>query len=129
MVLLIARTIDRIIPKWGAVLWKDSYSLKVNSLRMSKSVLCSVSLMLTVTWGTDILFDKLRPETVRGWIWKTTFSLWLFLWARISCKTYLLFLISLVVIRILMVSLFISPNYWLNSRRRYNLKGASGLER
>ena len=127
MVLLIARTIDRIIPKWGAVLWKDSYSLKVNSLRMSKNVLCSVSLMLTVTWGTDILVDKLRPETVRGWIWKTTFSLWLFLWARISCKTYLLFLISLVVIRILMVSLFISPNYWLNSRRRYNLKGASGL--
>ena len=24
---------------------------------------CSISLMLTLTWGTDILFDKIRPET------------------------------------------------------------------
>ena len=33
----------------------------------------SISLMLTLTWGTDILFYELRPETGER-IWKTPFD-------------------------------------------------------
>ena len=29
---------------------------------VSKVVSCSVSLILTLNWGTDILFEKLTPE-------------------------------------------------------------------
>ena len=36
--------------------------LEVNSREVSKVVSCSVSLMLTLTWGIDILFEKLTPE-------------------------------------------------------------------
>ena len=36
---------------------------------------CSFSNMLTLNWGTDILFEKLRPE-IRSWIWKTPFTLY-----------------------------------------------------
>ena len=36
--------------------------LKVNSSEISKVVSCSVSLMLTLTWGIDILFEKLTSE-------------------------------------------------------------------
>ena len=36
---------------------------KVNSSENSKIVPCSVSVMLTLTWGIDILFEKLTPET------------------------------------------------------------------
>ena len=30
--------------------------------KVSKVVSCSVSLILTLNWGTDILFEKLTPE-------------------------------------------------------------------
>ena len=36
---------------------------KVNISENSKIVPCSVSVMLTLTWGIDILFEKLTPET------------------------------------------------------------------
>ena len=39
------------------------FTLKVNSYEISKVVSCSIPLVLTLTWGTDILFEKLRPET------------------------------------------------------------------
>ena len=39
--------------------------LKINSYRTSKVVSRSISLMLTLTWGTDILFDTLKLETWR----------------------------------------------------------------
>ena len=39
------------------------FILKVNSYEISKVVPCSVSLMFTLNWGIDILFEKLTPET------------------------------------------------------------------
>ena len=45
------------------------FILKVNSSETSKVLPCSISFMLTLTWGIDILFEKLTPET-RGWILK-----------------------------------------------------------
>lgn len=35
---------------------------KVNSCKLSKVVSCSISLMLTSNWGTDILFEPLTPQ-------------------------------------------------------------------
>ena len=32
---------------------------------VSKVVSCSVSLILTLNWGTDILFEKLTPEIAK----------------------------------------------------------------
>ena len=38
------------------------YILKVNSSDISKAVSYPVSLMLTLTWVTDLLFEGLRPK-------------------------------------------------------------------
>ena len=38
------------------------FILKVNSSKILKVVSCSVSLMLTLIWSIDILFEKLRSE-------------------------------------------------------------------
>ena len=42
------------------------FFLKVNSLKVSKVASYSVSPMLTLTWGIDILFEKLTPEKGDG---------------------------------------------------------------
>ena len=43
---------------------KISFSPKgFNSQQISKDVSSSVSFMLTLTWGIDVLFEKLTPET------------------------------------------------------------------
>ena len=47
---------------------------KVNSQEISKVVPCSFSLMLTLNWGIDMLFQKLIPEKGE-WIWKTPSAL------------------------------------------------------
>ena len=39
----------------------EGFILEVNSYEFSKIVSCSVSLMLTLTWGIDILFEKFTP--------------------------------------------------------------------
>ena len=46
-------------------LWKV-LSLKVNSYEISKVLSSSVSRMLTLAWGIDILFEKLTPEIGGG---------------------------------------------------------------
>ena len=46
-------------------LWKV-LSLKVNSYEISKVLSSSVSCMLTLAWGIDILFEKLTPEIGGG---------------------------------------------------------------
>ena len=66
-----------------------------------KFLSCSISLMLTLTWGTDILFDKFRSETgglnLKNTLCTMPSSLgWDFMQSLSS------FLISLVVIRTLM---------------------------
>lgn len=38
------------------------FIIKVNSSDILKVALCSVSLMLTLNWGIDILFEKSTPE-------------------------------------------------------------------
>ena len=47
--------------------------VNVNGLQVSKVVSCSVFLMLTLTWGIYILFEKLTPE-IGGCICKTPFA-------------------------------------------------------
>ena len=42
-----------------------------------KFVSCSESLMLTLTWDFDILFEKLPTET-GTWTWKTLFAHYVF---------------------------------------------------
>ena len=42
----------------------EGFILEVNSSEVSKFVSCSISLMLTLTWGIDI-FEKLTPEMGR----------------------------------------------------------------
>ena len=37
------------------------YPLFINSYEVSKAMPCLVPLMLTITWGIDILFEKLTP--------------------------------------------------------------------
>ena len=39
----------------------------------------SISFMLTLNWGTGILFEKLTPQ-IGGWIWKTLWTLQLRCW-------------------------------------------------
>ena len=46
-------------PKHGGI----GFILEVNSLEVSNVVSCSVSLMLTLSWGIDISLEKLTPET------------------------------------------------------------------
>ena len=50
---------------------------EVNSSEASKVVSCSVSLMLTLNWGIDTLFEKLTSE-IGVWIWKTPFAQYAF---------------------------------------------------
>ena len=50
------------IKPWPVYKIMKGFILKVNSYGISKFVSCSVSLMLTLTRGTDMLFEKLRPE-------------------------------------------------------------------
>ena len=38
------------------------FIIKVNNSDILKVLLCSVSLMLTLNWGIDILFEKSTPE-------------------------------------------------------------------
>ena len=45
----------------------------INLKEVSNVVSCSVSFMLTLAWGIDILFERLLPE-IGGWIWKTPFA-------------------------------------------------------
>ena len=63
----------------------EGFILKVNSWEISKVVPCLLSIMLTLTWGIDISFEKLALET-GGWIWKTPFSLCFWVGVGISCK-------------------------------------------
>ena len=66
----------------------DVFSPKFfNNWEISKIVSRSVFFMLTLTWDTDILFEKFRPGT-RGWIyvWKIPFSANMPLWVGISLK-------------------------------------------
>ena len=63
---------------------------------ISKSMLRSPSLILTLNRGTNISFEELRHKT-GGWIWKTPFALCL-LWWRFHSNSFILFLISVVVI-------------------------------
>ena len=49
------------------------YIIMIKSEEVSKAMSCSVSLMLTLTWGIDTLFQKLAPH-IGGWIWKTPFA-------------------------------------------------------
>ena len=58
--------------------------LKVNSKEISKVVPCSVSLILTLTWGIDILFEKLTPETGGMNLKNTLYTM--LLRVGISCK-------------------------------------------
>ena len=39
----------------------EGFILEVNSYEVSKAMPCLVPLMLTITWGIDILFEKLTP--------------------------------------------------------------------
>ena len=57
-VILNGWTNDQIMPRWRRSFKNDKCILQI-----SKVVSCSVSLALTLTWRTDILFGKLRPET------------------------------------------------------------------
>ena len=48
-------------------LWKhygimEAFILKVDSEQVSKVESSSVSLLSTLTWGIDILFEKLTPQ-------------------------------------------------------------------
>ena len=63
---------------------------------ISKSMLRSPSLILTLNRGTDISSEALRHKTGE-WIWKTLFALCL-LWWRFHSKPFIFFLISVVVI-------------------------------
>ena len=54
----------KIFPKHGGIRFIFDFSNVVSS---------SVSLMLTLSWGIDILFENLTPE-IGGWIWKTHFA-------------------------------------------------------
>ena len=70
-------------------LWKV-LSLKVNSYEISKVLSSSVSRMLTLAWGIDILFEKLTPEIGGGGggggIWKNFLHCTMTLGVGISCK-------------------------------------------
>ena len=48
------------------------FLLNVLIVRRSQVVPCLIFFILTHTWGIDILFEKLAPET-GGWIWETPF--------------------------------------------------------
>ena len=83
------------IKPWSCYKIMKGFLLKANSLDISKVVSRSVSLILTLTWDTDILIEKLRPET-GGWISKILFALCL-PDRRFHAKSVFI-LISLVVI-------------------------------
>ena len=51
----------------------ESFILEVNSYELSKVVSCSVSLVLTFTWGIDKLFERLTLQ-IGSLIWKTPLS-------------------------------------------------------
>ena len=85
---------------------------------------CSVSLMLTLIWGNDILFEKLASE-VGGWIWKALFANYVYRGGDFM-KSLSFFLISLIVTCTLCLdykALSELANYWSDSFRRCNLKG------
>ena len=110
---------DRIFSDHFIELWKD-LSLRLTVKEVSKVVSCSVSLMLTLTWGIDISSQKSAPE-IRGWIWKTAIAHY-GSGVGISCKTWLLYLwpaLWCLGYR----ALLDMPNYWSDSWERYNLKG------
>ena len=46
---------------------------------------------MILTWGIDILFEKLTPET-EEWVWKTLFTLCLWEW---KFHTKLVFILSI----------------------------------
>ena len=75
----------KVFPKHGGI----SKILEVNSLEVSNGVSCTVSHMLTLTWGIDILFEKLPPE-IRVEFEKQPLHTTL-LRVGISCKACLLF--------------------------------------
>ena len=76
------------------------FILKVNSYEISKVLSCSVSLMLTLTWGIDILLRKLTSES-KGMNLENALCT-LSLGRGDFMQSVSSFLISLVVIRKLM---------------------------
>ena len=50
------------IKPWSFRTITGGFFLEINSEEFSKVVSCSVSLMLSLTWGINMLFGKLTPE-------------------------------------------------------------------
>ena len=92
-------------------LWKhygimEAFILKVDGEQVSKVESSSVSLLSTLTWGIDILFEKLTPQI--GTEFKKHFLHTMPLRLGSSCKACLLFLIFYwcLVLYVLIIGLF-----------------------
>ena len=48
----------------------EGFIFEVYVNKVSEAESSSVSLLLTLTWGIDILVEKLTPQ-IGDWIWKT----------------------------------------------------------
>ena len=58
------------IKSWPVYRIMEEFIFKFIMWEVSKVESHSVFLMFTLTWGIDLLFEKLTPQ-IRGWIWKT----------------------------------------------------------
>ena len=58
------------IKPWPGNRIMEGFIPGVNIWEVPKVVSCSLSLMLTLTLSTNILFEKLAPQ-IGGWIWKS----------------------------------------------------------
>ena len=57
------------IRPWPFYKIMKGFILKINSKEISKVASFSVPFMLNLTWGIDVLFEKLTVET-EVWIWE-----------------------------------------------------------
>ena len=113
------------IKPWSFRTITGGFFLEINSEEFSKVVSCSVSLMLSLTWGINMLFGKLTPEIGVefekhplniiplgvGISCKACLFKYIYWWPALRCLDY-------------RASLDL-PNYWSDAWRRYKSKGGS----
>ena len=111
------------IKPWPGNRIMEGFIPGVNIWEVPKVVLCSLSLMLTLTLSTNILFEKLAPQ-IGDWIWKSRSAHYASGFGS-SMQSLSSFLISFSddLWCFYYRTLLDLPSYWSDSGRRCTEKG------